>query len=569
MPPTSTSSSAASFNPGLNAGASSFSFGAPRTTAVISGKAPSKALKIKPPPSALDKEKAEKEKAEKDRSDKEKSDKEAAQKEASNLAGADQSATEKKRASEEKEVAEQAKAADEKSAADENLAAVNKKVADEKRINDQKIAEQKLAAHQIAQAKAAAEANQKAQQEEEDKLLLEKEKAELEKKVRDQEEEARRVREKHTADEKAAQELKDVEAKRQAEENAAIAVAAAEAERKRIEDEQIPDMAASAAKESEQATSAPLSRQTSSQASTDEPSAPATPAGEFTSPPVAKRAVPEPLDLSSSKVAVSDSKIVAPGSSLSSAHPITDLKLVSYPDSVKSSNPDLNVNAKPGKFRYDRDFLLQFMEVCKEKPEQLPSLEAIGMTDEGPTSNSGAVGMPRSASYGGKTRVGSVPSTPLGPRGTVPPNFNRAASTSFAGMGNFTGGMPGATSEQRFAASNAAAQGGAVGGFALPGKPGAMARTPSAASGPGGVPMGGSSGRGIDRSSGRGQRRRPGERGPPPTQSVILSSEFAPLETSENRWTPSVQAGPTRRRSARICGKEGQGSSQQAYHRKL
>ncbi|KAF8634712.1 hypothetical protein AX17_004122 [Amanita inopinata Kibby_2008] len=44
-----------------------------------------------------------------------------------------------------------------------------------------------------------------------------------------------------------------------------------------------------------------------------------------------------------------------------------------------SPKPELNAGAKEGKFRYDRDFLLQFMSICKEKPESLPPLDAIGL----------------------------------------------------------------------------------------------------------------------------------------------------------------------------------------------
>jgi Eukaryotic translation initiation factor 4G1 len=29
--------------------------------------------------------------------------------------------------------------------------------------------------------------------------------------------------------------------------------------------------------------------------------------------------------------------------------------------------------------RYDRDFLLQFMSICKEKPDMLPPLDSIGL----------------------------------------------------------------------------------------------------------------------------------------------------------------------------------------------
>ncbi|PKC11879.1 eukaryotic initiation factor 4f subunit eIF4g, eIF4e-binding domain-containing protein, partial [Rhizophagus irregularis] len=67
----------------------------------------------------------------------------------------------------------------------------------------------------------------------------------------------------------------------------------------------------------------------------------------------------------------------APLSALGSARMLDDLSSIQYPQGIKSPNPELNSNAEPGKFKYDRTFLMQFMTVCKEKPENLPALEAI------------------------------------------------------------------------------------------------------------------------------------------------------------------------------------------------
>ncbi|KAF9182635.1 hypothetical protein BGZ50_004797 [Haplosporangium sp. Z 11] len=47
---------------------------------------------------------------------------------------------------------------------------------------------------------------------------------------------------------------------------------------------------------------------------------------------------------------------------------------VTYPSHIQSPG---NADAQ-GKFRYDRDFLMQFMNVCTDKPDSLPSLEALG-----------------------------------------------------------------------------------------------------------------------------------------------------------------------------------------------
>src|SRR5207248_4477798 len=51
---------------------------------------------------------------------------------------------------------------------------------------------------------------------------------------------------------------------------------------------------------------------------------------------------------------------------------------------IKRPNPVLNSNAEPGKFKYDRNFLMQFKGVCTEKPENLPDItftQVFGMEE--------------------------------------------------------------------------------------------------------------------------------------------------------------------------------------------
>ncbi|KAH9174998.1 hypothetical protein EDB89DRAFT_429834 [Lactarius sanguifluus] len=67
-----------------------------------------------------------------------------------------------------------------------------------------------------------------------------------------------------------------------------------------------------------------------------------------------------------------------PTSALATARPIEDLNRISYPEGIKNPKAELNVNAQKGRFRYDRDFLLQFMNICKERPDNLPLLDMIG-----------------------------------------------------------------------------------------------------------------------------------------------------------------------------------------------
>jgi hypothetical protein len=59
---------------------------------------------------------------------------------------------------------------------------------------------------------------------------------------------------------------------------------------------------------------------------------------------------------------------------LCGARMINNLNSIKYPPHIKPPNPILNSNAEPGKFRYDRDFMMQFMCVCRKKPENLDDI---------------------------------------------------------------------------------------------------------------------------------------------------------------------------------------------------
>ncbi|RIA92314.1 armadillo-type protein [Glomus cerebriforme] len=50
---------------------------------------------------------------------------------------------------------------------------------------------------------------------------------------------------------------------------------------------------------------------------------------------------------------------------------IDDLTTVQYPPHIKMPDPRLNCNAEPGKFKYDIEFMLQFMDFCKKRPKNL------------------------------------------------------------------------------------------------------------------------------------------------------------------------------------------------------
>ncbi|GAA6007557.1 uncharacterized protein JCM10292_003925 [Rhodotorula paludigena] len=222
---------------------------------------------------------------------------------------------------------------------------------------------------------------------------------------------------------------------------------------------------------------------------------------------------------------------------IDAATAITDLDGVSYPEGAKRPQADLNANAEPGKYRYDRDFLLQFMQVCQAKPDSLPNLADIGMVDDGGMAQ-------RGGSHGGRNRTMGPPSGPSRSGST----FGRSAS--MGGVGGFGGAMGafgqsgpmGRTSEERFAQSLARSQSGAFGG-----QRGSMSRTTSQ-SGMGGAFTSGGGGR---IKSERGSKRR--DKGPPgerdesrkPGQHVagdgFEGATLAPR--SETGWAPSVIAG--------------------------
>ncbi|KAJ7782682.1 ARM repeat-containing protein [Mycena metata] len=140
-------------------------------------------------------------------------------------------------------------------------------------------------------------------------------------------------------------------------------------------------------------------------------------------------------------------------SALATARIIDDLSRVPYPENVKSPKFELNISAKDGKFRYDRDFLLQFMPICKEKPDLRPPLHVIdiGLFDE----NS----MARTTKLRGGTHrpdgttVSNVPGANNSPGF---PGFNAKAPPF--GMGKFGAGAK-LSSEERYNSSLRAASG--------------------------------------------------------------------------------------------------------------
>ncbi|KIW99762.1 uncharacterized protein Z518_10690 [Rhinocladiella mackenziei CBS 650.93] len=221
---------------------------------------------------------------------------------------------------------------------------------------------------------------------------------------------------------------------------------------------------------------------------------------------------------------------------LQSARKLVDLSKVHYPSDVASPNPALNANAPADrKFKYNKEFLLQFQSVFKEKPTldwDARIREALGDGDSSARPSASA----RTPSAMGNRSASSRGPPPMG---------------SFGPMGSFSGARPtlppGTTSEQRFAASNAALRSGAMGAnpFAQFGRPGQMAppmgRTPSnnpLSSIPGSPRVGGASRGGSRAESKRAKQTAKQAADENKAMPLTAGMNITALEVSATGWKP-------------------------------
>ncbi|KAK0212418.1 hypothetical protein DFS33DRAFT_25830 [Desarmillaria ectypa] len=426
------------------------------------------------------------------------------------------------------------------------------------------------------QAKVKAEADAKARKEKEEKERREKEekeKREKEAKERKEKEEKQRLekeaKEKKEREEKEAKEKQEREAaerkrlqqeqEEKEREKEQLRLEEEEKERARVAEEE----AAKAKAEAEAAAAAAVAKLEEGEVIEETSSADATATSKdkvkekdlrinTASPPSElPRRRPGPLDLSTTKA-----NIPAPlPSALATARIIDDLGRVPYPEGIKSPRVELNINAKDGKFRYDRDFLLQFMSICKEKPESLPALDAIGLEPSDQSS------YPMSRGGSGRHRQSSGPVPPQRQNSTglgfnPGSSFGKGSSSStfsMGGMGNFaTIGGSKLNSDDRFNISNNMRATSVSGAAAMPfgGRPSQMQRTASQG-GPGGAPMGSNRTR-----SKRGEKRNDSNRVPAGSGSQhgysmgghgsaaalaqSMLEPVAPLQQTANRWDRRV-----------------------------
>lgn len=198
---------------------------------------------------------------------------------------------------------------------------------------------------------------------------------------------------------------------------------------------------------------------------------------------------------------------------------IENFGAVSYPSHIQSPG---NADAQ-GKFRYDRDFLMQFMNVCTDKPDSLPSLDVLGGdgNERGMQSPGGSQRGPRGAMPNGRGK----PAQPMG-------------SFSFGNKMGGLGGPNGVPMGMRTHSGDTRIHRSPSDNNFLP-RNNNLSRPPSQRGSRGGK-RGGGGGRG-------------GDRGHQEPALTIPLADIVPLEKTENAWTPTANAVQT---PAALSGEE-------------
>ncbi|KAF3926860.1 hypothetical protein ABW20_dc0103679 [Dactylellina cionopaga] len=244
---------------------------------------------------------------------------------------------------------------------------------------------------------------------------------------------------------------------------------------------------------------------------------------------------PAPLNLqlkTSSEPALPSAALTA----LRSARFIDDINKVAYPPSILSPNPALNSSAPSGKFKYEKDFLMQFQTVFTDKPSvdwEQRMRDTVGEPDSArpmpssrAPSSAGPGKGPRppigGAASGSGMRIGSFQmGSEMGKPGNIlPPSVRQPSNSPFP-----IGGMPRPFAPRNHSSNQLSNQGGSA-----PQSPGG----PNKASRSGSKP--------IPR---RMDGKRPSQGGsskaelesmnpvPPPA-----TADFEPLKKSESAWKP-------------------------------
>lgn len=219
-----------------------------------------------------------------------------------------------------------------------------------------------------------------------------------------------------------------------------------------------------------------------------------------------KRVPPHGIDLSRS--------VSAPSMATGSPRNMDSLEGIRYPAEITPTTPTVD-----GKLKYDRDFLLQFMDLCRDKPSNLQEMKTDQPNVQGGQPQRKGPGMP----------------------GRHDPSSSKPAAFAMGGaMGQFgfSKNVP-KSSSQRFEESNRN----------LPPRmnrssSGSSLMPPMMSSNMMGIPPRPDGRRGQSSRGGRDDRRGGGRQGgPQPTGLTIPLDQIVPLQMSESRWVarPTAQ----------------------------
>ncbi|KAL8925396.1 MAG: hypothetical protein Q9208_003488 [Pyrenodesmia sp. 3 TL-2023] len=406
-----------------------------------------------------------------------------------------------------------------------------------------------------AAAKAKEEAEEQARKEREEEEEYARIEAEMERQEREAEERYQRKKqaEKEEAERKAAETAKthDEDMKR------------AEREAEEAEEARLKKLAEGESDPSQRENKdlfAALKKDGAVTPSSDAPTVAETPVESGSQTPLSEASMPPPRAVTSKQkpaaLKLETAKAVEPPQpsaqllSLRSARRLTSLNDVSYPPAIASPNPALNTTAPMGKFRYDKNFLVQFQNVFVEKPSEdwtNKIKETLGGTEDVASARTG------SARAGGS--LGPRASSKTGPG--MPP---------MGGMGGIGGGMgsfgarppvpPGNSSEARFKASTQQLAGGQrpmqnplaqfvstvrPGGFPMGGPQKMEQRVPSTGMGAHGShphsPRGNPSQRGTSGRASKGGRPRENAQDAK-NMPLTAGGNVKPIEQTEKGWKP-------------------------------
>ncbi|KAG8923092.1 hypothetical protein FRC00_006638 [Tulasnella sp. 408] len=276
-----------------------------------------------------------------------------------------------------------------------------------------------------------------------------------------------------------------------------------------------------------------------------EPSLP--PSSTNTGRPKAQRPVREPRDFSQVQ---QPSPLHCLSRTLVSARKIDDLDSVTYPEGIKTPVELNQGQTGSGNYRYDRDLLLRFMQVCKDKPGNFSKLDGRGIARG--TEDHGGLSL-KSVGRSQRNRMGSMGAPPgvspaSGSIGLGLPGFPGGTGSAPFVMGNFSSTPSRMTSEERFAStiqdktvtgsvtirggavslSRSSDQGGAGGPSAVSSSPSEQPRTRAQ--------------RGRTRNSSlKPDALQPSEHEQQQQQAPSGPEQALPVYYPEDRWTPTAR----------------------------